>query len=83
MRDQANGSAYPDSGEPRWVAPAKDVDPVCSKTVSTDKAKPSVFGGNVYYFCSRECREVFEAAPDIYVGGNQSRRTGQLEHSHV
>ena len=53
----------------RWVPPTQDVDPVCGKTVATDKAKPSVFDGYVYYFCSRECREVFEAAPELYVGG--------------
>ena len=46
-----------------------DVDPVCGKTVRTDRAKPSVFAGTVYYFCSRECRERFEAAPELYVPG--------------
>jgi YHS domain-containing protein len=68
--------------ELRWVPPAKDVDPVCGKTVTTDTAKPSVHAGNVYYFCSRECREVFEAAPDIYVGGGDANRP-KLEHSHA
>ena len=64
----------------RWVPPAKDVDPVCGKTVATDRAKPSVHAGSVYYFCSRECREIFEAAPDQYlVGGNSKPR--KLEHS--
>lgn len=52
----------------RWVPPEKDVDPVCAKTVTTAKAKPSVHAGLVYYFCSRECREIFEAAPDLYMG---------------
>ena len=66
----------------RWVPPKKDADPVCGKTVMTDKAKPSVYDGNVYYFCSRECREVFEAAPDIYVGGRDPSHK-KLEHSHA
>ncbi len=66
----------------RWVPPTQDVDPVCGKTVATDKAKPSVFDGYVYYFCSRECREVFEAAPELYVGGGGSN-TKELEHSHA
>lgn len=66
----------------RWVPPKKDTDPVCGKTVATDKAKPSVFAGNVYYFCSRECREVFEAAPDLYVGGGDGNAR-RLEHSHA
>jgi YHS domain-containing protein len=63
-----------------WVPPEKDTDPVCGRTVATGKARPSVHQGSVYYFCSRECREVFEAAPELYVGGEQ---TPQLEHSHV
>lgn len=52
----------------RWVPPKTDTDPVCGKTVRTDSAKPSVFDGMVYYFCSRECRERFEAAPRLYLG---------------
>ena len=39
----------------RWIPPAKDVDPVCGKAVTTDKARTSIFDGNVYYFCSRGC----------------------------
>ena len=65
----------------RWVPPKKDTDPVCGKTVATGKAKPSVYAGNVFYFCSRECREVFEAAPELYVGGNTN--PPNREHSHV
>ena len=71
-----------DSSELRWVPPAKDVDPVCGKTVATDKAKSSVYAGNVYYLCSRECREVFEAAPDLYMGGGNPDDP-KLEHSHA
>ena len=52
----------------RWIPPEKDVDPVCGKSVGTDWAKSSVHDGSVYYFCSRECRELFEAAPEQYVG---------------
>lgn len=69
----------------RWIPPVKDVDPVCGKTVSTDKAKPSVHDGNVYYFCSRECRERFESAPEQYVGPCTKAETPppQLENRHV
>jgi YHS domain-containing protein len=73
----------------RWVPPAKDVDPICGKTVSTDLGKPSVHDGRVYYFCSRECREVFEAAPAQYVGPDvqgpspQPHTPSQLENHHV
>ena len=68
--------------EVRWLPPKKDTDPVCGKTLTTDKAKPSVYAGNVYYFCSRECREVFEAAPDQYVGISDTNQR-KLEHSHA
>lgn len=66
----------------RWVPPATDTDPVCRKRVNTNTAKPSVYDGYVYYFCSRDCREVFEAAPDLYLGesGPDHHR---LEHSHA
>lgn len=72
------------AGDPKlqWVPPEKDTDPVCGKTVSTKAAKPSVYAGNVYYFCSRECREVFEAAPDHYLGARDPQRPA-LEHSHA
>jgi YHS domain-containing protein len=81
---QGHDGAAPGGGETlRWVAPEKEVDPVCGKTVATATAKPSVFDGSVYYFCSRECRDVFEAAPDIYVGGGTQDDTPRLGHSRV
>lgn len=52
----------------KWIAPERDTDPVCGKSVLTGNAKPSVYDGSVYYFCSRECREVFEADPTAYIG---------------
>lgn len=67
----------------RLQTPVKDIDPVCGETVSTEKAKPSVFGGKVYYFCARECREVFEAAPEIYVPQNNITPPPRLEHTHA
>lgn len=67
----------------RWVPPANDVDPVCGKTVSTSGAKPSVHDGSVYYFCSRECREIFEAAPEQYVGPNAQGPRPRLEDRHA
>jgi len=63
-----------------WVAPDKDIDPVCKKTVITETAKSCVHAGAVYYFCSRDCREIFEAAPDLYVGSSAPKT---LEHAHV
>jgi YHS domain-containing protein len=80
--DAHNRPGNADGSEIRWVAPKKDNDPVCGKTVITETAKPSIYAGNVYYFCSRECREVFEAAPDLYVDGSASNHP-RLEHSHA
>ncbi len=66
----------------RWVPPETDTDPVCNKSIATDAAKSSVYGGSVYYFCSRDCREVFEAAPDLYVGtGNAGQQELELTNA--
>ena len=66
----------------RWVPPETDVDPVCGKTIHTDKAKSVVHDGTVYYFCSSECRDRFEAAPQLYVGPKANQEPKQMEHSH-
>lgn len=54
-------------GGARSAPPVRDIDPVCGMTVETAGAKSSVYGGRVYYFCSQDCREKFEAAPQTYV----------------
>jgi len=63
-----------------WVAPETDTDPVCDKTVATGEARPSLFDGQVYYFCSRDCREAFEAQPEHYVGQTDSENVRSLDH---
>ena len=78
---EQNGSGKVTGSQFRWVPPSKDTDLVCGKTVATAKAKSSIHDGNVYYFCSRECREVFEVAPNLYVGGDRDHP--KLEHSHA
>lgn len=85
----ANHPQNDDSEGLRWVPPAKDVDPVCGKTVDTERSKSSVHDGRVYYFCSRDCREVFEAAPAQHVGSDAGHPSSQpdtptqLENRHV
>ena len=74
--------AQPTSGPVRWIAPKADRDPVCGKTVQTDHAKSSIHDGMVYYFCSRECREIFEAAPHLYVDGGSKETLDTLERAH-
>jgi YHS domain-containing protein len=71
------------SGGLLWISPTMDIDPVFGKTVSTSAAKPSVHDGNVYYFCSREYREIFEAAPEQYVRSGAKTPPPQLENRHV
>jgi YHS domain-containing protein len=66
----------------RWVPPAMDIDPVCGKSVHTDQAKSAVLDGTVYYFCSNECRDRFEAAPQSYVGPKAKQEPKQVEHTH-
>ena len=70
------------NSELRWVPPKTDIDPVCKKSIATSTAKSSVHEGNVYYFCSRDCREVFEAAPHIHVSTGEITQK-KLEPSHV
>ena len=72
-----NQTAATCASEVLWEPPAKDRDLVCQKTVHTNTAKPSVHAGRVYYFCSRDCREAFEAAPDIYIGDAQKTLPGR------
>ncbi|MEO3429584.1 YHS domain-containing protein [Pelagibius sp. CAU 1746] len=81
---RSSGRQNPQAGQDtvRWVPPETDTDPVCGKTVRPDQAKPSVHGGMVYYFCSRECRERFEAAPDLHLApeaGPQVKRLGAAD----
>lgn len=66
----------------RWVPPESEVDPVCSMTVRTDSAKSAAYGGRVYYFCSAEHREQFEAAPDRYIGVKVGPEPKPMEGSH-
>ena len=43
-------------------------DPVCGMTVEeSDAAATSEYDGRTYYFCSRGCKEQFDADPAAYV----------------
>lgn len=66
----------------RWVPPETDIDPVCGKTVHTTNAKTAVHDDAVRYFCSRECRERFEVAPNLYVWPNAQPRLERKDHAH-
>ena len=44
-------------------------DPVCGMMIDSETATARVdMDGQTYYFCSTECRAVFEANPDRYIG---------------
>ncbi len=69
------------SAEPKTLSRHKDVDPVCHEGVRAAHARPSVHEGKIYYFCSRECREIFEAAPQLYIHGSFGRGSAPLKQS--
>ena len=52
------------------------IDPVCGMEVdertTTEKA---MHQGTTYYFCSKDCKDEFEAAPQDYIGG-EAEMTG-------
>lgn len=77
-RDKPSGSA----ADVRWTAPETDTDPVCGITVQTRNSKSAVYEGHVYYFCSRECRERFEAAPDSYLAETKGTIPDMTEQAH-
>ena len=65
----------------RWIPPESDVDPACGRVIRTAAAKSSIHDGTVYYFCSRECRERFEAAPDSYLDADAAQEPNLVEQS--
>lgn len=43
-------------------------DPVCSMNISKDNAKLlTEYKGNTYFFCSNNCKTVFDANKEIFV----------------
>lgn len=48
------------------------IDPVCGMEVDDRSTKErAVYEGTTYYFCSEDCREEFQAAPEDYIGGDE------------
>lgn len=48
-------------------------DPVCKMEISREDAEAQAeYQGNSYYFCSDECRESFEKAPERYIKAKKS-----------
>jgi YHS domain-containing protein len=74
---QGDGAAAP---QPQWIPPETAIDPVCRKSVPTNSAKSAVYRGDVYYFCSAEHRDAFEAEPERYAQAPAG--TKPMEHHH-
>lgn len=50
---------------------ANVTDPVCGMQFDSSQAEAQTnHNGTAYYFCSEECRKLFEANPDEYLGGS-------------
>ena len=78
---QGHGGSVPPAAAGRWTQPQTEIDPVCGMTVSTDNARSSVHHGTVYYFCSAQHRDQFEADPERYTGTSSDHETKEMEHS--
>ena len=51
------------------------IDPVCGMEVDERTTEDkTMHQGTTYYFCSEDCKDEFEAAPEDYVG--EERKTG-------
>lgn len=50
------------------------IDPVCGQTVVEDNEMSAVYNDELFYFCSRDCKNEFEDDPERFVGwGGMSR----------
>lgn len=57
---------------PPVVHSGMPVDPVCDRQVDPAIALKTTYHDQLYYFCSGECRQAFETAPDQYVSKQRS-----------
>lgn len=55
------------------------IDPVCGMQIDTDEALTMNYEGQIYYFCSDECRQEFREAPEEYVGEGAELLTEEEE----
>ncbi len=55
---------------------AADVDPVCGMKVEMREGYGKMHDGDLYRFCSRNCLDRFEAAPEDYTTPHQHHEGG-------
>jgi YHS domain-containing protein len=65
--------------EPAFLGPGACNRFRCGMTLQASAAKTAAYQGQIYYFCSQDCREKFEAAPESYV---KSASVASLEKEH-
>jgi len=62
-------------------------DPVCGMNVDVSRDIKTEYGGNIYYFCCRNCQQKFEASPGEYTeavpGGFLHRMKRVLRYAFV
>ena len=52
------------------------IDPVCGMEVDELTAKDkTIEQGQTYFFCSKDCKDEFEADPEEYIGGEMATGT--------
>jgi YHS domain-containing protein len=61
---------------------ATPVDPVSGQAVSIETALTSAYGGRVYYFGTRENRDVFEANPERFAQADQAHDPSHHHGGH-
>ncbi len=52
------------------------IDPVCGQTVVEDNEMSADYSGEIYYFCSEDCRNEFIDDPERFVGWGGTSRFG-------
>ena len=54
------------------LAAPKQTDPVCGMKVGPESGYGRMLGGRLYVFCSKQCLEQFDAAPERFLGKEAS-----------
>jgi YHS domain-containing protein len=52
-------------------------DPVCGMQVDEKKAPTSIFQGTEYAFCGPQCKAIFDAQPEAFVGTKEPMKTAR------
>jgi len=58
----------------------ENVDPVCGAIVDRETALSIQYGGRTYLFDTEECKKVFQAKPERFVGNANKAEAEQHQH---